>query len=244
MPEFHRHSSWTHIDRPSEILHTQCGVLNLTAVSRNLRLKYNTWRKWYHFPAILITDCTDIRHTFKYIMISHRIFYWMRVLATKKINWMTCIVLESHVTSKFSWQLSKFRTRNVCKIFKRAYQYEFSCNTILTPYIGRTPLSSRSNIFLISEPIWLKFLHIYSIKCTLQVPGIFFANSTFNKKLKKRPSVTLSDRCRVGLRTCGFLFFDGFHAYSGTEFKISNNTISGTWLICDWAKEGSGRCKG
>jgi hypothetical protein len=35
--------------------------------------------------------------------------------------------------------------------------------TILTPYIGRTPLSSGSNILVISPPIWLKSLHIHSI---------------------------------------------------------------------------------
>jgi len=37
-----------------------------------------------------------------------------------------------------------------------------------------------------------------SNKCTLQVPGNFFANSALNKKLKKRPSVTLSEMpCRT-----------------------------------------------
>ena len=61
---------------------------------------------------------------------------------------------------------------------------------IITLYIGQTPLSPRLNILLNSALIWLKYSHIYSssIKSILQVSGIFFANSIFNKKLKKRPS--------------------------------------------------------
>ena len=55
-------------------------------------------------------------------------------------------------------------------------------STISTLSIGRTPLSSRSNILLISIPNWVKSSPMYFIKCILQVLRFYFTNSAFNKK--------------------------------------------------------------
>ena len=61
------------------------------------------------------------------------------------------------------------------KVETHKWYVSFLMITIITPYIqvGQTPLSPRSNISLNSALIWLKYSHMYSIKCILQFPGIF-----------------------------------------------------------------------